>query len=116
MNEITPELKKDLKTIEKQKHNPVKALGEYAIKGGPGRPKNAVNKFTDLKNGLADAWARGKGKQRLEKMLLEGSNAQFIEILKVIADLLPKEQVINADVSVGPRIVIIRPGEETKEV
>jgi len=116
-----------MKMIEPEK-KPVKAelvesdkksksnLGKYLITGGPGRPKNALSKFTMMKKDLVDVWNKGKGKQRLLEMLKSRDIADYKWAVERIIQILPKETIIDIDATVGPKVVIVVQENKEKEV
>lgn len=91
----------DLKT--KKKHMP---LGQYLVTGGPGRPKGMRNKFTQVKADILSTWKSEKGKEKF-KALLNGSSSDYKKALDVIVAIMPKESVIDMDVSSEEKIVFV---------
>ena len=88
----------DIKTSKIIKSN----LGKYTVTGGPGRPKNCLNKVTRMKNDLFIAWKKGGGKQRFLE-LMQGSDADFKWCVERLIMILPKEKVLG-DGNDMPRI------------
>ena len=83
-------------TIDNQ--NLIEHLGEYGVKGGPGRPKGSKNKFTLIKEQLAEVWEEEGGKERF-RGLFKGSQKDFVMALDKIISISPKEPLIKFDVS-----------------
>lgn len=77
------------KTTDKQ--SLLDRLGEYALEGGPGRPKGSKNKYTLLKEEILEVWEEERGKERF-KALFTGSTRDFTKALEIILSLIPKEQ------------------------
>ena len=86
------------------------------VKGYPNahRPKGALSRYTELKAQAFKAFKVGKGYEWMLHIWQNGSDRLKMDLLKVTFDLIPKETKIDADLTVGPRIVIIRAGEEIK--
>ena len=78
----------DLKTAEIL--HPLDKLGQYAVNGGPGRPKGLKNKYTQIKEDILEVWDEENGKERFRE-LFKGSKGDFIKVLGMIVSLLPKE-------------------------
>ncbi|MCK4248922.1 MAG: hypothetical protein KAX15_04005 [Candidatus Omnitrophica bacterium] len=74
---------------------PTNRLGKYAKSGGPGRPKGSKNKFTKIKEAIADAFFAVGGKDRLIK---ESKSKQgFRYLMKDVVSLMPKETQLSGD-------------------
>lgn len=71
-------------------------LGEYAITGGPGRPKGSKNKFTLIKEQMAEVWHEEMGKERFRALFTKDERT-FIRALKEIIAILPKEIDLGKD-------------------
>jgi len=107
---MEPEL---IETDKKTKKNPIQGLGEYAVKGGPGRPKGALGKFSRMKHDMVKAWISENGAEKF-RQLLRGEKGDFLKAVDRIIAVMPKEVDMKLDATIGPRIFIIRPGEENK--
>lgn len=70
----------------KSKYNPLANLGKYS-NGGPGRPPGAKNKFTLIKEQIAEVWAEKEGKKKFAKLFDE----DFVKALDRTIAILPKE-------------------------
>lgn len=79
---------KEIKSTEKQ--NPIVKLGEYGVKGGPGRPRGLKNKHTQIKDDMLAVWLEEQGKERFRE-LFKGSKADFLKALEKIIAIMPKE-------------------------
>jgi len=96
----------DIKTAEILNH-PLDKLGQYAVTGGPGRPKGLKNKYTQIKEDILEVWDEENGKERFRE-LFKGNRADFIKALVIIASLLPKKAEIETNGQRCPKIIIIR--------
>lgn len=104
MEEITPiepVMNGDIKTPRI-----VPGLRDLAITGGPGRPKGMVNKFTALKHDLLDTWKR-YGKDFFVWIFKNGTKADKKWAAERIISILPREAVLDIDVTSGPKVVIV---------
>jgi hypothetical protein len=103
---MEPEL---IETDIKTKKNPIQGLGQYAITGGPGRPKGCLNKLTRLKEKLLKV-ASQEQIEEIYREFCKGSKIDKLEALKIFVSMLPKEtqSKVDMDVSVGPKVIIIR--------
>ena len=76
-------------TAENQ--NLVECLGEYGQKGGPGRLKSSLNKYSQLKKDILEVWEEESGKEKFRE-LFRGSNSDFVKALHIIIRLMPKNE------------------------
>lgn len=76
------------KEEKKTKINPINRLGEYAIKGGPGRPAGMKNKFTLLKEQMVDVWSEENGKEKFREFF----GKEFARALDKIIAIMPHEE------------------------
>lgn len=96
----------DAEIVEKDKittEKPSQAvyLGEYAIKGGPGRPMGSKNKFTMVKEALVDAFFSAEGQEAFQNTLVyddriagaDGKPRKImnLEALRAVLRVLPRE-------------------------
>ncbi len=102
----------DLKTTENL--NPVSKLGEYAIEGGPGRPKGLKNRYSLIKNEILDVWEEEKGKEKFRQLLNSGTR-DYIKALHIIVALLPKEPTMFVEKEVQKFLVTWSDGQVTQE-
>ncbi len=86
--------------VKETSENPINRLGEFGIKGGPGRPKGSKNKYTLIKEELAEVWQEEGGKERF-RQLFNGNQTEFLKALDRIISILPKEPLVNLEQS-GP--------------
>lgn len=109
-----------LKTVK----NPSEYLGEYAIKGGPGRPKGMKNKFTQLKETLLDAFnSEPDALEALKRTLFiereysDGSKKKFVdmEALRAIISVLPKEKDDDGESGININIAVAHLGKLSTE-
>ena len=91
-----------LNEVKETTENPVVHLGEYAINGGPGRPKGSKNKFTLIKEQLVEVWEEEGGKERFRE-LFKGSQKDFIMALDKIITILPKEPMVKIE-QINPEV------------
>lgn len=82
----------DKKTSEK----PTERLGDYAIDGGPGRPKGSKNKFTKIKEEIVSLWHDAEMKKALVE-LIKKDPKEARAILSTISSLLPKTDDSDVD-------------------
>lgn len=106
------EKKQDLKTVEI--FHPLDKLGQYAVTGGPGRPKGLKNKFTQIKEDILAVWEEEDGKERLRELFKGNNKNDFIKILTLIISLLPKEPEEVTKGQKCPEIIYIRSSAEKK--
>ena len=76
--------------------NPINRLGDYGMKGGPGRPKGSKNKFTLVKEEIAEVWQEEGGKERF-RSLFNGNPKDFLNALDRIISILPKEPLVKLE-------------------
>ncbi|MCK4249481.1 MAG: hypothetical protein KAX15_06850 [Candidatus Omnitrophica bacterium] len=69
---------------------------EYLEKGGPGRPKGSKNKFTEIKEIIAQTFFDVKGKDKL-KTLASKNDKGFRDLMKDIVYLMPKETKLTGE-------------------
>ena len=94
--------KKEIKTAEYQ--NPIVQLGEYGVKGGPGRPKGLKNKHTLIKQEMLEVWLEEQGKERFRE-LFKGTKTDFIKALEKIIAVMPKELADIEEVKKPIRVI-----------
>ncbi len=63
-------------------------LGDYCVNGGPGRPSGSKNKFTIIKEQLAEVWEENNGKGKFKEMF----NEDFAKAIDKIIAVMPKEK------------------------
>ena len=94
----------------------VTSLGNCGIQGvGPGRPKGALNKFTDLENAFLEAFEWTGGIDFLTEWGKQPKNRR--DFYRLLAKLLPKEvdaNVKNADDSFLEALKAIESREKPK--
>ena len=76
--------------------NLINRLGDYGMKGGPGRPKGSKNKFTLVKEEIAEVWQEEGGKERF-RSLFNGNPKDFLNALDRIISILPKEPLVKLE-------------------
>ena len=102
------------KKVKQTKQNPIKNLGEYGENGGPGRPKGSKNKFTVIKELIAQTFFDVKGPERLKE--LAKTRLGFRLLMKDIVKLMPKEFKIEGGSGSGEtKVIIVRPEAPQKE-
>ena len=104
------EQKQELKTVEIL--HPIDKLGQYAVTGGPGRPKGLKNKFTQIKEEILEVWEEEDGKERLRELFKGNNKNDFIKILSLIISLLPKEPEETTKLQKCPEIIYITSAEK----
>lgn len=93
MEQTEEQVSKSLEIL-KEKNSCAVRLGEYAVKGGPGRGKGTKNKFTLIKEQIAELWEEEHGKESLRKHFKK--NKDFMRVMReVIVPLIPKEPLIK---------------------
>jgi hypothetical protein len=83
-----------LKTEEEQR---LANLGDFAIKGGPGRPKGLKNKFTRIKEDMLDVWHEEGGKEKFRTMFRDKHEKAVDKIISI----LPREIEVDASLDEG---------------
>lgn len=68
--------------------NPAEHLGDYAITGGPGRPKGHKNKSTLFREALLEVFFEEDGKEKFREFMKQ----EFPKGLDKIISTLPKEK------------------------
>ena len=76
--------------------NPINRLGDYGVKGGPGRPKGSKNRFTLIKEELAEVWHEENGKEKF-RSLFNGNPKDFLNALDRIISILPKDPLVKLE-------------------
>jgi hypothetical protein len=84
----------DEKNVEIRPYNELGRQG--FLPGNPGKPVGAKAKFTKIKEEIADLWSSGKMQEKILK-LMESDPKEAREILKVLASLMPKEDVNDSE-------------------
>ena len=80
-------------------------LGKYLIEGGPGRTPGSLNKYTQMKHDLVQAWKTSEGKKRFLEMLNSKDRADFKWAVERIISILPKETILDGSDAGMPTIV-----------
>lgn len=114
---LTPEIVDNTKIVVKREKNPAlhNERGKFAV-GHPklgGREKGSLNRLTRLKEKLLKVASEEKVEE-LYRGLCKGGKQERVEALRMLISMLPKESSVDMklDAVVGPRIIIIRPGEK----
>ncbi len=104
---ITPEIMQTVK-VSDNKVVPRDAKGRL-LPGNPygGRPKGSLNRFTKLRNDIADVFKAVGGKERLIA-IAKKSDREFLQVVDRIISVLPKETKLDIQAEIGPKVVIIR--------
>ncbi len=69
-------------------------LGQLAITGGPGRPIGSKNKFTLIKEQMAELWQEENCKEKFRGIINSGDKS-FMIALREIISILPKDPIID---------------------
>ena len=88
---------------------PFKKGNKYGI----GRPKGSVNKFTQIKQEMADAWQEEGGKEHFKKLF---NKKQFIQALKYITVIMPKEAIVKTEDKDGNAVPLVVYLPEVKKI
>lgn len=76
------------KSERQTEYDRIKNLGQYGVKGGPGRELGSKNKFTLIKEQIAEVWAENNGKNKFKEMF----NEDFSRAIDKIIAVMPKEK------------------------
>ena len=83
----------------KSKYNPIDNLGEYAVKGGPGRPPGTKNRFTLIKQQLSDKEYSDEVLAIFKDWLESKSPRDQREAAKLYFSLFPREDKVEQQIS-----------------
>lgn len=73
----------------------IRNLGDYGINGGPGRGKGTKNKFTLIKEEIAEIWEEAGLKAELLKQLTKDKSYTRKFVREVIIPILPRDALID---------------------
>ena len=108
--EITPEIvNSDKEMVTNGKTEVLRDEKGRFVQGHPqsGRPVGTLNRFSQMKNDLLEAWKTSKGKKRFLEMLNSQDKEDFKWAVERIINILPKEHLIDVEDNTGPKVVIV---------
>lgn len=94
--------------------NPINKLGDYAVEGGPGRPKGLKNKFTLIKQDMLEVWEEENGKERFRE-LFKGPQKDFLRALDKIVAILPRDSNLDMEKEGSHQILLIRSSDQNEK-
>lgn len=80
--------------FKQTEYNRIDNLGEYR-QGGPGRPVGSKNKFTLIKEQMAEIWGEADGKKKFKELFKD----DFPRALDKLIAIMPKEKEESSTVN-----------------
>ena len=97
----------------KSKNNP---LGDYMIKGGPGRQPGTKYKVSILWDKCVSMALKSGLPEFISDVYTHGTRREKLELTKAFISKMPQETKLSGDLGVGPTIILIAPNEAKNDV